>query len=569
MLLRVLLGWMLAFTPALMWAQAASPFACGVWSGNVTPAGASVVVRLKASGAAVRLQVSENPTLLPAIYSATGIPEADAGNALTLTVQSLRSDTDYYYGIEIGGELRTDPESRGRFHTFPAGRSSFKIAFASCSDFRKADQRVFDTLIAEHPLLFIHMGDLHYIDTDSTNVDEYRRNYDSVLNHPKQAAFYRTVPIAYMWDDHDFCGDTSDTTAIGRDTARAAYRERVPHYPIATAGGAVAQAFTIGRVRVILTDLRSATVSPSEAESATKSHMGAAQKAWFKQELLNARDAAAPLTLWVCTHGWIGAAAGGVDAWAGYATERTEIANFIRDNNINNVVLLAGDMHGLAFDDGTHSDYATGGGAPLKVLHAASLTTDGEIKGGPYTAGPFLGPQQYGVLEVIDDGGSNVTCRFVGKKAGEFDRLNYAFTSPAAQTGPALINISMLAHLNRGDDTLTSGFVIAGQRARRVMMRAVGPSLAGFGVTDALERPVLSVFQGGERIATNDGWSLGRDPAVTMNELFDRVGAFRLATDASRDAALVLTLNPGAYTAQVKSSDGQAGAALLEVYDVP
>ena len=378
-------------------AQTASPLASSVWSGNVTSSSASVVVRLATAGQRVRLVISPNSSLAPAIASAIATTAAASGNTLTLTAQGLQPDTDYFYGIEVGGVLRDESNSRGRLRTFPQGRASFKIAFASCSDYRKADQSAFDAILAEHPLLFIHMGDLHYNDTDSVNPDDYRANYDLVLNHPNQSALYRGVPLAYMWDDHDFCGNDSNTTAIGRDTARAVYRERTPHYPIAAVGGPVAQAFTVGRVRVILTDLRSAAALPGLKESAAKSRMGAAQKAWFKQELIAARDAGFPLTLWVSTMPWIAAAALGDDSWAGYATERVELANFIRDNHVSNVVVLSGDMHGLAFDDGTHSDYASGGGAPLTVLHAASLTQPGDPKGGPYTSGPFMGSQQYGI----------------------------------------------------------------------------------------------------------------------------------------------------------------------------
>lgn len=549
---------------------ATSPFLSSVWSGNVTPSTASVVARLNTSGLKVRLQISTSPTLLPAIYSSSVTTAAASGNTVTLSVTGLKPDTDYFYGVEVAGVLRTESISRGKLHTFPLGRGSFKIAFASCSDFRKADQSAFDAIQAERPLLFIHMGDLHYIDTDSTNPDDYRANYDSVLNHPVQSALYRSVPLAYMWDDHDYCGNDSDGTFVGRDAARTVYKERTPHYPIASAGGTMAQAFTIGRVRVIMTDLRSGSVAPTVKESASKTHLGTTQKAWFKQELINARDAGFPMVLWVCTDPWISEPLLGDDSWAGYATERTELANFIRDNHINNVVLLSGDMHGLAYDDGTHSDYASGGGAPLTVLHAASLTHTGAPKGGPYTAGPFMEGQQYGILEVFDSGGPSVACRFTGKRVGEGDKLSYIFSSSAAgSSSPSMSNISMLARVRGEGDVLTSGFVISGQSARTVLVRAIGPALTPFGVADALARPQLTVFQSNNTVATNDTWSKDADTIKTLTDAFDRAGAFRLPEEGSRDAAMILTLQPGAYTMQVQSADGRSGAALLEVYDVP
>lgn len=553
----------------MLCAQTAATFASSVWCGNVTPTSASVVVRLAAVGQRVRLQVSRNARLSPAVFSPAATTAATAGNTLTLTVQGLQPDTDYFYGVEVAGGLRPDDISRGRFHTFPLGRSSFKIGFASCSDFRQGSQSAFGAILAERPLLFIHMGDLHYLDTNSTNIEDYRSNYDAVLNQPNQSALYRNVPLAYMWSDHDFCGNDSNGTFAGRDAARAAYRERTPHYPIAAAGGTMAQAFTVGRVRILMTDLRSASVDPGLKESASKSRMGTAQKNWFKQELINARDAGFPLVLWVSPCPWIAEPNLGADTWGGYATERTEIANFIRDNRISNVVLLSGDMHGLAYDDGTNSDYATGGGAPLTVLHAASLTHPGGIKGGPYTAGPILNGDQYGILDVFDTGGPSVACRFVGKRVGEGEKMAHIFSeSSSAGASNTLVNISTLARLASGDDTLVSGFVISGQSPQWVLVRAIGPTLAEFGVGDAATRPQISVFQGNQIIATNEGWGPTEDAVTTLTDAFDRSGAFRL-DGASRDAAVVLMMPPGAYTVQVKNGDARGGSVLLEVYDIP
>ena len=425
--------------------------------------------------------------------------------------------------------------------------------------------------MGERPLLFIHTGDLHYSDTNSTVADEYRYNYDNVLGHYAQGPFFRSMATAYVWDDHDYAGNDADTNAVGRDTARAIFKERVPHYPLGAAGGTVAQAFTVGRVRFIMTDLRSAAMTTTLKESATKSKMGASQKAWFKQELINARDNSFPLIVWVCPDPWIGAAKLGEDGWASYATERTEIANFIRDNRISNLTIMAGDMHGLAFDDGTNSDYATGGGAPLTVLHAAALTQEGSIKGGPYSSGAIPGSPQYGILEIYDNGGPSVACRFLGIHATEGRKLTHIFSSSiAGAKDHSIVNISTLARVATGSDALVSGFVISGTTNRTVLVRAVGPTLAAFGVNDALAQPLLSVYLGDRLLASNSGWSgIERAAAVPLTDAFDRAGAFRLVDEDSRDAAVILSLAPGAYTVQVRSGDGSAGAALLEIYELP
>src|SRR5688572_24733443 len=516
----------------------------GVWSGNVSPTSATVVARFNASGQRVRLRISQNEALTQPVYSAYVNTVATNGNTAKLTVQGLAPDTDYFYGIEIGTVLHADPVSRGRLRTFPLGRASFRIAFGSCGDFRAPNQSAYDAIMRENPLLFINMGDMHYSDTNSTAADDYRYNYDNVLGHQMQGALYRSVPVAYMWDDHDYCGNNADTTAIGRDTARQVYKERVPHYPLGTAGGTLAQAFTVGRVRFIMTDLRSASTSSSAKEAASKTKLGTAQKTWFKQELINARDGGFPLIVWVCPDPWIAPAQLGDDTWGGHATERTEIANFLRDNRITNLVLLSGDMHGLAYDDGTNSDYATGGGAPVAVLHAAALTSQGSAKGGPYTAGPIPGSQQYGILEVYDNGGPSVACRFLGTKVNEGRKLTQIFSgSVAGAKDHALVNISTLARLSSPSDSIVSGFVISGATSRNVLIRAVGPTLAAFGVADALANPVLSINQGDQLVGTNSGWGAGgHSSAEALLSAFDRAGAFRLVDETSKDAAVVVDL---------------------------
>ena len=578
----ILLGglFMLVLSPAAGQAQTLSPFVSGAWSGNVTATSATVCIRLGAAGQRVRLVVGTTEHLSPALYSAAVDSSAATGQVVALAMQGLQPNTAYFYGVEVAGGLRTEPISRGRFRTFPQGAGSFKIALVGDGDYRDADQRVYSAVQAEDPLLLLYNGDLHYLDLKSTAPEDYRAAYDAVLNHPAQGALWRSAPIAYMWDDHDFAGgDNSNGTAAGTEAVRTAYREYVPHYPLAVGDGTIAQAFTVGRVRVIMTDLRSASGPATAVEAEAKSRLGAAQKAWFKQELIGARDAGMPLTIWLCSVPWIAPAAVGDDSWGGYATERTEIADFIRDNRIKNVVVYGGDMHAMAYDDGTHSDYASGGGAPLVVLHAAPLTREGNIKGGPYTAGPFVGSQQYGLLEVTDNGGATIQCRFSAKRVGEGAKMVLPFSASVGSIDPrggpvpgtsaerVLLNLAARGRISSPVDTLIAGFVIGGRSARTILLRGVGPSLAAFGVNDAVPLPMLSLYRGSTLLASNENWGLL--DAGRLTAVFDQVGAFRFLGPGSRDAALLLSLEPGSYTAQASSPNGTLGSVLLEIYEVP
>jgi hypothetical protein len=122
---------------------------------------------------------------------------------------------------------------------------------------------------------------------------------------------------------------------------------------------------------------------------------------------------------------------------------------------------------------------------------------------------------------------------------------------------PPLVNISTRMTLS-GTQTLTSGFVLRGHTPQRVLIRAVGPTLATFGVTNVLTTPNLTLFKGQVQLRSNAGW--GNDPALAA--VFAAVGAFSLSAD-SRDAAILETLEPGSYTVQ---TNGGAGEVLVEVY---
>ncbi|HUR56821.1 MAG TPA: immunoglobulin domain-containing protein [Opitutaceae bacterium] len=138
--------------------------------------------------------------------------------------------------------------------------------------------------------------------------------------------------------------------------------------------------------------------------------------------------------------------------------------------------------------------------------------------------------------------------------------------TPAASftaTSPRLMNVSVLKPIGAGT-TLSAGFVIGGITPKTVLIRAVGPGLTAFGLPGALADPRLSVFRQGvsAAIAENNDWG----GTAALKAAFSSVGAFGLA-DASRDAAVLLTLEPGDYVAQATGT--AAGTVLVEVYDVP
>jgi hypothetical protein len=143
-------------------------------------------------------------------------------------------------------------------------------------------------------------------------------------------------------------------------------------------------------------------------------------------------------------------------------------------------------------------------------------------------------------------------------QSGSFTLAPIAFTSP-------LVNVSTRTTLAANGSAIT-GFVVGGSGPRRVLIRAVGPGLTQFGVTGALTNPQIMLWRGTTMIGQNDDFSSGGTVDATLPAQFTRVGAFGL-TNGSRDAAMIATLDPGSYTAQIRGGTAtETGEVLLEVY---
>jgi hypothetical protein len=140
--------------------------------------------------------------------------------------------------------------------------------------------------------------------------------------------------------------------------------------------------------------------------------------------------------------------------------------------------------------------------------------------------------------------------------------------SPAGS--PRLINLSARVRVGTGGNILIAGFVIGGTTSKTVLVRASGPALGQFGVPGLLADPQLQIFRnnadGTSTLLTqNSGW--GGDAQIAS--VAAAAGAFSWGAAATPDSAELITLPPGAYTAQVSGASGDTGVALVEVYDIP
>ncbi len=235
------------------------------------------------------------------------------------------------------------------------------------------------------------------------------------------------------------------------------------------------------------------------------------------------------------------------------------------------VIRAAGPALGALGVGGTISD------PKIELFAGSTKTTENDNWGGSATtanAMAAVGAFPYTVPTSLDAAVvANITSRDNSVKVsagasapnasgGVIAEVYDASTSFTPGVTPTLINVSVLKNVG---PTLTMGFVIGGATGKTVLVRAVGPSLTPLGVGGAMGDPKLELFDAsGKSIATNDNWGGG----VTLSDAFTATGAFGL-TGSSRDAAILATLPPGNFTAQVTPSTGATGVALVEVYEVP
>lgn len=371
-----------------------------VWSGGLRSDGITVNARLAPDHheAFLRLTAADG-TVVDSKPAAVG-----EHRIVRMEAEGLRPGTTYTYAVVVDGTA-DNARGVGRFSTPVNGPMSFRVTAGACARVG-SNGAVFDSLANERGLFHLALGDLHYANIESTTPGEFFTAYDRVLTSPGQSALYRQSPVAYVWDDHDYGPNDAGADSPGREAARAAFGTTAPHYAYGSPGGTINQAFTIGRVRFILTDDRSAETPTSV--------LGTEQRDWFIDELVRSSRTHA-LVVWGNSLPWIGEASPGGDGWPGHAQERQYIADVIAEAGVHNMVMVGGDAHMVAIDDGTNSDYSSHGGGGFPIIQAAALDRPGSVKGGPYSNGTFPGGGQYGVLDIADDG-TTVEVSLTGKR---------------------------------------------------------------------------------------------------------------------------------------------------------
>jgi uncharacterized protein GlcG (DUF336 family) len=209
------------------------------------------------------------------------------------------------------------------------------------------------------------------------------------------------------------------------------------------------------------------------------------------------------------------------------------------------------------------------GGFPLyrngQLIGAIGVSGDGvdqdDIVGASGTV-VFPTPLAIGADETIFEGARLPYAKFPRDPTGTLGNNDaVVLAAPHAITvSEGLVNISTRMTVGTGDSQAIAGFIISGSASKDLLVRALGPSLAPLGVPGVLANPALEIHdQAGAIIAANDEWQSTQKDAIEASGLAP-------ANDA--EAAVRLTLPPGAYTAVVSGEAGGTGVGLVEVYDL-
>ena len=152
----------------------------------------------------------------------------------------------------------------------------------------------------------------------------------------------------------------------------------------------------------------------------------------------------------------------------------------------------------------------------------------------------------------------------VASPTGTGVALVEAYDAEAGLSSTRFVSLSARNQVGTGDNVLIAGFVVSGDTSKTLLIRAVGPSLTQYGVSGVLADPKLQLYNGSTLLQENNDW--GGTPA--LSSAFTTVNEFALPPN-SKDSAMLITLPPGIYTAQVSGVGATTGVALLEVYEMP
>ncbi len=385
--------------------------------GAVTDTGARILVRTD-TVATVQFQLATDTTFANPVLSTTATAVADSDFFVIVDVTGLQSATRYFYRPVLDGTPQNDIGEFVTFPP-PGSETTFTFAFGSCQqafdDPNSNKGGVFPRIAEEYPWFFLHLGDWTYPDT--TDTEQNPTNYFNVDYARVQASYrtkyardfpmfelLRTTAIDYVYDDHDYSNDNSDMTYPGRENSIRGYHAMFPHYPLASPGNGLWHKFTYANCDFFFLDTRSQR-HPNEAAfvpdgsgklvfkpgpehrilEGDPNIAGETQMDWLIRELthstatwkfvvtsvpFNPSYSRSIVELALLFQGRPGLdpvpvepeplpaafiAVQFSDMWGGFPHSVQKLVKAVADAGVENVIMLSGDSHTAAIDDGANA----------------------------------------------------------------------------------------------------------------------------------------------------------------------------------------------------------------------
>ncbi len=349
------------------------------WAGNMTDSGFDVVAATLSSATNLQLRISPNSdmsgsTTLSAVTATLRTLDVDGPIYVAkLPAGSLSPNTQYYWRVIADGYEFADLQGKTKTAPTPGVATSFTMVFGSCAA-TGSSNAIFTEIKDLEPDLLLHIGDMHYLDIRTDDLPKTRRGLVASAAATSQFELYRSVGMAYIYDDHDSGPNDNAMEDSGFATFMAnsitAVTQMFPHYPQAQPIGTgwirgMTQKFDWGRVRFIILDSRAfhsrtGTVHTVLGDGRSSPLLAWDQNSWFENEMLQAKIDGVGLVCAITSIAWLHE-----NGWPQFAPEeRVELQEFIRDNAVPEVVFLSGDAHFSGADDGQTEGSSTGANIP-------------------------------------------------------------------------------------------------------------------------------------------------------------------------------------------------------------
>jgi len=397
-----------------------APFYHGVASGDALSDRLIIWTRITSEDSlsyTVKWKIASDTLLSQLVQSGSVTTDSTIDFTVKVDVTGLQPDSWYYYQFEHNSRKSLI----GRTKTLPVGNNTrIRLAVASCSRYGGNYYNAYQDLSKRNDIqAVIHLGDYIYEGSGSVSgvgiqvlptheiitLEDYRQRYNTYRLDPDLRRAHQQYPFYNIWDDHETANDSWYGGAEGHNDStegswfdrkangQRAYFEWLPIRPKSPGSYSIYRTFGFGNLADLIMidsrlegrDKQAAALDQTAYADTNRTILGQAQMQWLKSELINSQAKwriignqvmIAPLKL--------GPIAFSYDQWDGYQADRNRIISHVIDNNIQNVVVITGDIHTSWANDvpqpGVAYNPNTGSGSAFVEFVTPSISTGSPVQ---------------------------------------------------------------------------------------------------------------------------------------------------------------------------------------------